>query len=83
MVEINEPVAVVASFYNGKVRPLKFRWNQRVIHIKEVTYQWVQQDGFRRWLFFSVSDGKTLYNLSYDPEDLSWNLRAVETEDGI
>ncbi len=83
MVEIDEPVAVVASFYKGRVRPLKFKWNERVIPVKEVTYQWVQRDGLRRWYLFSVTDGKTLYNLSYEPQGQQWKLRAVETEGGI
>ncbi len=83
MVEVDEPVAVVASFYKGRVRPLRFRWNQRVIEVRDVTYQWTQEDGFRRWLFFSVTDGKTLYNLCYEPDRLLWILRAVEPEGGI
>ncbi|RMG75060.1 MAG: hypothetical protein D6710_00660 [Nitrospirae bacterium] len=82
MVEIDEPVGVVATFYQGRIRPLKFRWGDRVIPVKSVTYQWIRQDGFKRLYFFSVTDGKTLYNLSYDGDTLTWRLEAVETERG-
>ncbi len=81
MTTIGEPVTVVASFSGGgKINPLKFRWSGRVIPVKEVTYRWVKHDGGRRLYCFSITDGSTLYNLSFDPAGLSWRLQAVETE---
>ncbi len=80
MVEIDEPVAVVATFYQGRIRPERFRWNGRLIQVKKVTYHWIERDGLREVHSFSVTDGKTLYNLSYETDTLSWRLQAVETE---
>lgn len=81
MTEIDEPVTVVASFGGSeRVRPLRFNWGGRVITVKEVTYRWVRHDGARRLYFFSLTDGKTLYNLCFDPSGLTWRLHAVETE---
>ncbi len=80
MVEIDEPVAVVATFHGGRIRPMSFRWAGRLIRIRRVTYEWTKRDGLRMIYFFSVTDGKTLYNLSYETDTLSWHLQAVETE---
>lgn len=80
MVEIDEPVAVVATFYQGRIRPERFRWNGRLIQVKRVTYHWIERDGLREVHSFSVTDGKTLYNLSYETDTLCWRLQAVETE---
>ncbi len=81
MTMVDEPVAVIASFGGrGGMRPLRFRWNGRVIHVKGVTYRWVRREGSRRLHLFSVTDGGTLYSLCFDPAGLSWRLEAVETE---
>jgi len=80
MVDIDEPVGVVASFYQGRIRPLSFRWEERLIRIRRVTYEWSRRDGLRMIYFFSVTDGKTLYNLVYETDTLTWRLQAVETE---
>jgi len=83
MVAIDEPVSVVAAFYGGKIMPVRFRWKGRLIPVRQVTYQWTQRDGLRVTHFFSVTDGKTLYNLSYETDTLYWRLQAVETERGL
>ncbi|NOX20423.1 MAG: hypothetical protein GXO99_04085 [Nitrospirae bacterium] len=80
MTEIDEPVVVVATFYQGRIRPVKFKWKGRLIHVKKVTYHWIQKDGLKEIHFFSVTDGKTLYSLAYDTDTISWHLQAVETE---
>ncbi len=80
MVEVDEPVSVVASFASGRIRPLSFRWNSRLIQVKEITYRWTQQDGEKELLLFAVTDGKCLYNLSFSPRETTWRLLSVETE---
>lgn len=78
---VGEQVTVIASF-GGRdgVRPLSFNWDGRVIQVKEVTYRWVQQDGSKRLYFFSLTDGRALYSLYFDPAGLRWGLQAVETD---
>lgn len=83
MVEIDESVSVVAAFHGGRIRPVRFRWKGRLIPVRQITYQWTRKDGWRMIHFFSVTDGKTLYNLSFEPDILSWRLQAVETEGEI
>jgi len=76
---VEEPVTVIASF-GGKerLRPLKFRWNGRVIQVSDVTYRWTSTDGDRKFYCFSITDGKALYNLSFDPQGLQWKLLEIE-----
>ncbi|GBE01224.1 hypothetical protein BMS3Bbin06_01908 [bacterium BMS3Bbin06] len=81
MTPIDEPVVVVASFAGGeRVRPIKFRWGDRVIHVKEITYRWTKQEGKRKLYLFSLTDGRTLYNISFDPAGLIWRLEGLETD---
>jgi len=76
---VEEPVTVIVSFGGReRLRPLKFRWNGRVIPVKEVTYRWTNVDGDKKFYCFSLTDGTTLYNLSFDPKELQWRLLEVE-----
>ncbi len=78
---IGERVIVIAMF-GGKyrLRPLRFSWAKRVIHIKEITYSWIDMEGSDKVHHFSVTDGATLYELSFNTSSMMWNLEKVETE---
>ena len=81
MTRIREQVSVIAAFgSNAKLRPLKFRWSGRQVSIKEITYEWTTSEGKNRLLHFSVTDGSTLYELSFDTGAVKWRLEGVETE---
>lgn len=76
---INEPVSVVVSFSPSyKIKPIKFLWGKRIFKIKETTYQWKSSEGESVIYHFSVSDGMTLYELSFNADTLLWRLEALE-----
>ncbi len=75
--DIKEIVKVVAVFDKG-MRPAKFKWNGRVYSIKEVTYEWKSMQGMAQVSHFSVTDGASLYELSYNPSTMAWTLEGVE-----
>ncbi len=74
--EIKTPVKVVAVF-DGSVRPVRFKWNNRVFEIKEVTHTWMSREGNATIVHFSATDGANLYELAYNAVTMKWMLEAV------
>ena len=78
---IGERVSVIAAFGEGaKFRPVKFKWTSRLINVKAITYSWTDRIGQSKIYHFSVTDGDTLYELSFNTGSLLWVLEKVETE---
>ena len=75
---IHEPVAVAAGFRNGQVRPVKFLWRGRNIHIDKIGLCWKTNQGTARIWHFSTTAEKTLYELMFDTLELSWKLEKLE-----
>lgn len=80
MEHIGERVAVMAAFTGTcGLKPLKFKWIQRVIPVKEITCSWTDMEGRSKIYHFSVTDGKMLYELSFNTTSLIWKLEKIET----
>ena len=76
---IDEPVSVTASFDPScKIKPAKFLWGKRTFAIKEITYRWKSSEGKTVMLHFSVTDGSTLYQISFNPDSLLWRLNIAK-----
>jgi hypothetical protein len=76
---IGETISVIASFgLPYKIRPVRFKWKGRLFEIREITYSWQTQEGQTRIYHFSITDGKTLYELSFDTASLVWKVEKVE-----
>lgn len=76
---IGEDISVIASFgLPYKIKPVRFRWQGKLFEIKTITYAWQTMKGSSRFYHFSVSDGKTLYELSFDTGSLLWKLENLE-----
>jgi hypothetical protein len=79
MMRIGETISVVASFgLPYKIRPVRFKWNGKFFEVKDITYAWQTKEGQTKIYHFSVSDGKTLYELSFDTSSLLWRLEKLE-----
>jgi hypothetical protein len=78
VVFFNEKIKVGAVFKNGNVFPKWFQYHSKKITVKEITYSWKRKNGENRLIYFSVSDGVNLYELSFHPDNLLWNLEACE-----
>ncbi len=63
-----------------KMKPLWFVWNNKRYTINDITYTWLCKEGNDLLYFFSVTDGSTLFELSYSTKTLVWTLTAIETE---
>jgi hypothetical protein len=74
--EIKEAIKVMAIFDKG-IMPVKFRWKGRVYPVKEVTYTWKSMEGDASIVHFSVTDGVTLYELSYNQSTMKWTIEEA------
>ena len=81
MIAVGEYIFVIAAFGRSiRLKPLRFTWSDRQVDIKEVTYEWTTSEGTSRLLHFSVTDGNTLYELSFNTDSILWKLEGVETD---
>jgi hypothetical protein len=77
--QIGDGITVLASFGTPyRMRPLSFTWSDRTIEIKEVTYTWKTKEGQKDLHHFSVTDGNTLYELTFDAVSLLWKIESLE-----
>jgi hypothetical protein len=75
---IGETISVIASFgLPYKIRPVRFKWNGRLFEVREITYSWQTKEGQNKIYHFSISDGKTLYELSFDTASLLWRVEKI------
>lgn len=79
--EINQPIEVVAVFQNGKMIPVRFRWNGRVIKIVRVTGQWKTGEGKYRIKHYAIIDQDSQFcQLSYQERTGEWFLNNIWVE---
>jgi hypothetical protein len=79
----NDPVDVLTAYVEGRVRPLRFRWQGRVIRVCKVTGEWSRREGQNVLRFYAI-EGKDAesYELCYDPRGPRWILSRAWTSPG-
>jgi hypothetical protein len=76
---VGETVSVIASFGQPyRIKPVRFNWSGRLFEIKEITYTWKTKEGKKNIYHFSVTDGGSLYELTFDAASLIWRLENLE-----
>ncbi len=79
MMDVGENISVIASFSQAcRIKPLRFRWSGRLFEVKEITYLWKVREGQAEIYHFSVTDGNSLYELTFDTGSLLWRLEKLE-----
>ncbi|HTK30389.1 MAG TPA: hypothetical protein VL332_00375 [Candidatus Saccharimonadaceae bacterium] len=78
---LNDPVDVLTSFVDGRMEPLRFRWNGRVVRIARITGRWSRREGQNVIQCFAVEGAsEESFELCYDARRPSWTLsRAWRT----
>lgn len=77
---LRDPIDVIGAFMDGRVQPLRFRWQGRVVRVKKVTGQWNRREGQTVLRYFAVQGpGGESYELCYDPRGPSWILARAWT----
>ena len=79
--EINQPVEVMVVFQKGRMVPIRFRWNGRVIKIPKLTSWWRTNEGEFRIRHFAVIDQNSqFFQLTYKERTAEWFLSKVCVE---
>jgi len=79
--EINQPVEVMVVFEKGRMIPVRFRWNGRVIKIAKLTGWWRTNEGKFRIKHFAVIDQNSqFFQLTYKERTAEWFLSKVWVE---
>ena len=72
---LSDPVDVLTAFVEGKVRPLRFRWQGRVHRVSKVTGEWSRREGQTVLRYYAVeAAGGETFELCYDPRGPRWIL---------
>ncbi len=72
---LNDPVDVLGAFIDGKLRPVRFRWQGRVVRVRKVSGAWVRREGQTLLHYFAVEGpGVESYELCFDPRGPRWIL---------
>lgn len=79
--EINQPIEVMVVFQKGRMIPVRFRWNGRVIKIAKITGWWRTDEGKFRIRHFAVIDKSSqFFQLSYKERTAEWFLSKIWVE---
>ena len=77
---LSDPIDVIGAFLEGRIQPLRFRWQGRVVRVRKVTGQWSRREGQTVLRYFAVeSAGGESYELCYDPRVPRWILSRART----
>ncbi len=72
---LSDAVDVLTVFAEGKVRPLRFRWQGRVIRVRRVSGEWTRREGQALLRYYAVeSVSRETYELCFDPRGPRWIL---------
>ena len=75
---INENIEVISYFAVDRMRPLRFRWRERVYHISSVQGVWSNPVGANRYIHYHVTTRQSgTCELVYDLQKMHWILARV------
>ena len=71
---------LLTAFVDGRIQPLRFRWQGRVVRVRRVTGEWKRREGSTLLRYFSIeSHASDTYELCYDPRGPRWVLSRAWT----
>jgi len=79
---IGQRVKVGAVFENELISPKWFKWMDKKYDIKSISMRWKSFAGNAVLTHFSVTDGKNLYELSFNQKSLEWMLNKIGINNG-
>ena len=72
---VGEPIEVLALFNQGQIKPVSFKWRQRVYKIAQVTKKWSSPAGKYKLLHFGIVDTQdNFFEIRYSEEDSCWAI---------
>jgi hypothetical protein len=79
--DVEEPIDVIAVFEKSRMRPLRFKWKDKVYKIAKITGVWQSEVGRYKFRHFAVVDEcSNFFELSFDQHDTNWTLCKLSVE---
>ena len=78
--EIKQRIKVGAVFEGELINPKWFKWMDKKYDIKSVSMRWKSFSGNAVITNFSVTDGKNLYEISFNNKTFEWMLNKIGIE---
>ncbi len=76
--DINEAIEVISHFSAGKLKPLRFKWKERVYKVSKINGVWVNKEGYHKKHHYSViADNSDYFELNFDTDDFIWKIGRV------
>jgi hypothetical protein len=71
-----EPVDVIVHFHNLEIEIIKFKWNNRVYKVDQITNKWKIPNGtgFKIHFIAICKDDEMICELSFNPTDMKWEI---------
>lgn len=71
-----EPVDVIVHFHNLEIEIVKFKWNNRVYKVDQITNKWKIPNGtgFKIHFIAICKDDEMICELSFNPMDMKWEI---------
>jgi hypothetical protein len=76
--DIYEVIEVISLFKDGKIKPLRFKWNGRVYKVNRLNGHWVSPQGYNKQYHFSIiADSHDYFEIMFDTANFEWQLARV------
>ena len=78
---IHDPIEVITMFSGGTMKPIRFRWKNKIVKVAKVTGDWVRHEGQNKIHYFALlADSSDYYEICYNAKDMTWQLTRVWME---
>jgi hypothetical protein len=76
--DIFEKVEVITLFKEGKMKPLRFKWNGRIYKITQIHGHWQSPQGYHKQYHFSlITDSSDYFEIIFDTSNFEWQIARV------
>jgi hypothetical protein len=76
--EINEAIEVISYFKAGKLKPLRFRWKERVYKVRKINGVWVDKEGYNKQHHYSIiADSTDYFELRFNTDNMVWTIGRI------
>lgn len=77
---INKEIAVIGVYARSRFIPKKFKWDNKIFPIQEITLSNDTRDGIIKKRFYSVICGTEVYRLEFNRDSEKWLLTEIWVE---
>ena len=74
---ISEPIRVLASFSESRIKIHFFNWKDRIYKVESMNMFHLEKDGNYKLYHFAVSVKNNSYEITYNPILLEWRLEKA------